>query len=210
MHKMQRILAIMLVAVFVVSLTAVADSSVSASDVLDSMNENVEQEAGSEKKSELREEIESKEETNPEEGTRPEGETNSVEETRPEGESTPVEPEIESESETVSEPAPEERRELLAESVAAASQGAARTLADVLSMDYGKYITWLKSHENDSYYLTTPYMPSAWRSPNGAINQYGYASDGVSAGMNCTGFIWHALYMATLQSGVRSFLIRSI
>ncbi|SHK27088.1 SpaA isopeptide-forming pilin-related protein [Hespellia stercorisuis] len=85
------------------------------------------------------------------------------------------------------------------EGISTASSGT--PLADFLGMDPEIYLNWLESHANDDYYLTTPYRGYDWRSPNGDINSFGAASDGVSAGMNCTGFVWHALYKATVASG---------
>ncbi len=70
------------------------------------------------------------------------------------------------------------------------------TLEDIYGVSRMELVNWLTSHENDSYYLGTPYKPYDWRSPRGDINGYGIHSDGKSAGMNCTGFVWHALCAA--------------
>lgn len=69
-------------------------------------------------------------------------------------------------------------------------------MTDAYGVTRGELVSWLKSHESDSYYLTTPYIGGDWRSPNGDINGWGEDSDGVTAGMNCTGFVWHALCAA--------------
>ncbi|MCI8834991.1 MAG: VaFE repeat-containing surface-anchored protein [Ruminococcus sp.] len=76
------------------------------------------------------------------------------------------------------------------------------TVAQVLGMDGAVYIDWLQSHEEDSYYLGTPYKPFDWRSPNGDP-----VFNGGEAGMNCTGFVWHALTLPTMQSGGNTTLI---
>ena len=70
------------------------------------------------------------------------------------------------------------------------------TLTEVFDVSSDELVSWLESHEEDDYYLGTPYRPYDWRSPNGDINGYGANSDGVSAGMNCTGFVWHAICAA--------------
>lgn len=76
------------------------------------------------------------------------------------------------------------------------SFAATNTMTDVYGVTRSELVSWLKSHESDSYYLTTPYIGGDWRSPNGDINGWGEDSDGMTAGMNCTGFVWHALCAA--------------
>ena len=61
-----------------------------------------------------------------------------------------------------------------------------KTIGDVTGVTRSGLIGWLESHRFDSYYLTTPYIGGDWRSPNGDTAFNG------SAGMNCTGFVWHA------------------
>ena len=76
------------------------------------------------------------------------------------------------------------------------------TVCQVLGMDGGAYMNWLESHENDSYYLGTPYLPYDHRNPNGDCkNEYGYLDEAGVPGMNCMGFVWHVLYKATSFSG---------
>lgn len=75
------------------------------------------------------------------------------------------------------------------------------TIADALGMDGGTYIDWLKSHQYDNYYLGTRYVPYDWRSPHGDISFNG------AEGMNCTGFVWHALMKPTYQSGGNTDII---
>ena len=82
------------------------------------------------------------------------------------------------------------------------------TLAEVLGMDGAIYYQWLKSHENDTYYNTTPYEHADHRNPNGDCDGANGVLDtpGVPA-LNCMGFVWHALYMPTLMSGGDTDLI---
>lgn len=68
-------------------------------------------------------------------------------------------------------------------------------LRSVLGVTRKNLVTWLESHSNDDYYLGTRYKPYDWRSPNGDLNSFGIHSNG-SPGMNCTGFVWHALIKA--------------
>lgn len=69
-----------------------------------------------------------------------------------------------------------------------------KTISDVTRVTRQGLIDWLTSHESDAYYLTTPYKPYDWRSPNGDPNNYGDAD--WTPGMNCTGFVWHTLTKA--------------
>ncbi len=83
-----------------------------------------------------------------------------------------------------------------------------KTLAEVLGMDGSVYYQWLKSHEKDKYYNTTPYDHADHRNPNGDCDgAYGdLDTPGVPA-LNCMGFVWHALYMPTKMSGGDTDLI---
>lgn len=80
-----------------------------------------------------------------------------------------------------------------------------KTLAQVLGMDGKIYFDWLNKHSTDNYYLGTPYAPYDHRNPNGDCKGAYGASDrrGVPA-LNCTGFVWHALYYPTKLSGGRT------
>ena len=89
------------------------------------------------------------------------------------------------------------------------------TLDKVLSgLSRESIVSWLSSHENDNYYINTPYpenadgtyIPGASgsqdnRNPNGdCASAYGDDDYPGVAYMNCTGFVWHALWKATGQS----------
>ena len=54
----------------------------------------------------------------------------------------------------------------------------------------------LTAHENDHYYLGTPYKGADWRSPNGDTS-YNYGS----AGLNCAGFVSYVLCKLGLNAG---------
>lgn len=86
-----------------------------------------------------------------------------------------------------------------------------KTISQVLNMNPTNYIQWLMSHEKDNYYLNTVYKPGDYRNPNGdKNNKYGaYNTKGVAA-MNCTGFVWHALYKPTRANGGKTSLIPGI
>ncbi len=60
-------------------------------------------------------------------------------------------------------------------------------ISNVLGISAASLVRYLESHENDNFYLGTPYVGYDWRSPNGDVSYNGVA------GMNCTGFVWHAL-----------------
>ena len=82
------------------------------------------------------------------------------------------------------------------------------TLADYFGMDGELYYQWLKSHEDDTYYLTTPYGDYDRRNPNGdCAGAYGELDTPGVPGMNCMGLIWHCLYMPTKMSGGDTDLI---
>lgn len=93
-------------------------------------------------------------------------------------------------------------------SASAATEIQGKTLAEVLKMDGTVYYRWLKAHESDKYYLTTPYGHADHRNPNGDCKGRNGALDtpGVPA-MNCMGFVWHMLYMPTKQSGGNTGMI---
>lgn len=78
------------------------------------------------------------------------------------------------------------------------------TVSEVLGMDGAVYLDWLNGHENDTYYLTTPYRPYDWRSPNGDPAFNG------EPGMNCTGFVWHALMYPTHLCGGNTEIIPAL
>ncbi len=54
----------------------------------------------------------------------------------------------------------------------------------------------LTAHENDHYYLGTPYKGADWQSPNGDTS-YNYGS----AGLNCAGFVSYVLCKLGLNAG---------
>lgn len=97
-------------------------------------------------------------------------------------------------------------------SVAAVSASAyevkGKTLAEVLGMDGEIYYKWIKEHEHDTYYNTTPYAHADHRNPNGDCQDANGALDvpGVPA-MNCMGFVWHILFMPTRMSGGNTSMI---
>ena len=80
------------------------------------------------------------------------------------------------------------------------------TLADASGLSREGLLWWLGSHVSDNYYLSTPYNPgwipnsgmsADYRNPNGDCEgAYGVADKPGVPGMNCTGFVWHALTMA--------------
>lgn len=85
---------------------------------------------------------------------------------------------------------------------AAAEEVKGKTLSEAVGIDPYVYLSWLYSHEDDGYYLGTPYKPYDRRNPNGDCAGANGASDypGVAA-MNCTGFVWHVLTKAAEASG---------
>lgn len=71
-------------------------------------------------------------------------------------------------------------------------------------------MSWLNSHRNDNYYLGTAYHISSKnggsdnRQPNGdagweSADGYGYDDYKGTASLNCTGFVWHALWRSCTQ-----------
>lgn len=91
---------------------------------------------------------------------------------------------------------------------AASNEVKGKTLSQAVGMDPYVYLNWLYSHQDDNYYLGTPYKPYDRRNPNGDCSGAYGASDyyGVAA-MNCTGFVWHVLTKATNASGGNSSAI---
>ena len=86
-----------------------------------------------------------------------------------------------------------------------------KTISQVLGMNPQTYMDWLTSHANDSYYIGTPYKPYDHRNPNGDCKgAYGNADISGTAGMNCTGFVWHVLYKATKSSGGNTSIIPAL
>lgn len=85
------------------------------------------------------------------------------------------------------------------------------TISDVLKIKPSTYMNWMKSHEDDNYYVNTKYRPFDCRNPNGdckgkngANNIYG------EPGLNCTGFVWHALTIPARKSKGRTDLIPTL
>ncbi len=86
-----------------------------------------------------------------------------------------------------------------------------KTISQVLKMKPADYINNLLEHENDKYYLGTPYMSGDHRNPKGDCKKtYGKMDVKGVAGMNCTGFVWHALYKATAKNKGNTKLIPNI
>ncbi len=86
-----------------------------------------------------------------------------------------------------------------------------KTISQVLGMNPQTYMNWLTSHEYDNYYHGTPYKPYDRRNPNGDCKgAYGNADIPGTAGMNCTGFVWHVLYKATKSSGGNTNIIPAL
>ena len=63
-------------------------------------------------------------------------------------------------------------------------------LGAYFGIDTDVYLGWLESHQNDTYYLTTPYQSNHDPKPNGDT------LPGKKPGMNCTSFVWHVLSMS--------------
>lgn len=64
------------------------------------------------------------------------------------------------------------------------------TLANFLGFNASEFIEWLSSHENDDYYIGTPYLSLPLT--NGEPHPNGDAKGG-TPGMQCNGFVAHAL-----------------
>ncbi len=86
-----------------------------------------------------------------------------------------------------------------------------RTFLDAFGIDYDTYMNWLDLHDDDDYYLKTPYRGYDHRNAYGDCQgAYGmYDTPGV-AGMNCTGFVWHVLYKSAKLSGASQSQIDSL
>lgn len=76
------------------------------------------------------------------------------------------------------------------------------TVTDVSGVTRTALLRWLGDHVNDNYYLGTPYVGMDNRNPNGDPN-YDFQGGVVvgQPGMNCTGFVWHALTAAATMYG---------
>ena len=80
------------------------------------------------------------------------------------------------------------------------------TLSDVAGVSRESILNWLGENVSTNYYLSTPYNPgwiensgmsADYRNPNGDCEgAYGAGDTAGQAGMNCTGFVWHALTKA--------------
>ncbi|MBQ1436708.1 MAG: hypothetical protein IIZ07_02095, partial [Ruminococcus sp.] len=72
-------------------------------------------------------------------------------------------------------------------------------------------MNWMKSHENDNYYLGTPYVAYDHRNPRGDCGgAHGELDIPGQAALNCTGFVWHVLYKAAVLSGASRSQINSL
>lgn len=79
-------------------------------------------------------------------------------------------------------------------------------LEDAAGVNRASIMSWLSGHVSTNYYLSTPYNPgwvensgmsADFRNPNGDCGgAYGAADKPGVPGMNCTGFVWHALTKA--------------
>ena len=86
------------------------------------------------------------------------------------------------------------------------TQYGTNSLKNIAGVSRQSLLNWLSSHISDNFYLSTPYNPgwipgigmsADYRNPNGDCNgAYGSADRPGVAGMNCTGFVWHALTAA--------------
>ena len=80
-----------------------------------------------------------------------------------------------------------------------------QSFLEAYGIDYDVYMKWLDDHDADSdnpdYYLGTPYVGEDHRNPHGDCDgAYGYYDVPGVEGMNCTGFVWHVLYKASVMS----------
>ena len=86
------------------------------------------------------------------------------------------------------------------------SEYGSNSLADAAGVNRESIMNWLGGHVSTDYYLSTPYNPgwiensgmsADYRNPNGDCQgAYGAGDTEGQAGMNCTGFVWHALTKA--------------
>lgn len=86
-----------------------------------------------------------------------------------------------------------------------------RTFLDAFGIDYDTYMNWMDSHDDDNYYLGTPYVGYDHRNPHGDCQgALGYYDTPGVEGLNCTGFVWHVLYKAASLSGASRSQINSL
>ena len=89
-----------------------------------------------------------------------------------------------------------------------------KTVCSELEIDGFEYYKWLVNHDGDlsndidndvderEYYNGTPYIGWDHRNPKGDCEKaYGVRDIKGTAAMNCTGFVWHVLMKASLNSG---------
>lgn len=72
-------------------------------------------------------------------------------------------------------------------------EGGTHTLSE-LGVTRAALLKELEAHEQDNYYLGTPYVPGDWQSPKGDTRYNG------RAGMNCGGFVSYVLRKAGLRA----------
>lgn len=92
--------------------------------------------------------------------------------------------------------------------------GGSSTICSELDISSYEYYKWLVNHDgtldndiensedNRNYYIGTPYVGYDHRNPQGDCEgAYGVRDTPGVAAMNCTGFVWHVLMNAALNSG---------
>ena len=92
--------------------------------------------------------------------------------------------------------------------------GGSSTICSELDISSYEYYKWLVNHDgtldndidnsedNRDYYIGTPYVGYDHRNPKGDCEgAYGVRDEPGVAAMNCTGFVWHVLMNAALNSG---------
>lgn len=85
------------------------------------------------------------------------------------------------------------------------------TVSKVLAINPTIYLNWMKSHEKDKYYVDTKYKPFDCRNPNGDCSgKNGANNDYGKPGLNCTGFVWHALTIPCRKSGGNTGMIPTL
>lgn len=85
------------------------------------------------------------------------------------------------------------------------------TVSKVLAIKPSIYLAWMKSHEKDKYYVDTKYKPFDCRNPNGDCSgKNGANNDYGKPGLNCTGFVWHALTIPCRKSGGNTAMIPTL
>lgn len=79
-----------------------------------------------------------------------------------------------------------------------ANPNGTRTIDQYLGAE--NLLAWLNSHEKDAYYVGTPYRgiggTVSWSNPRDCMQPTGDVQSGYTAGMNCTGFVAHAMEKA--------------